>query len=49
MFSDKTRNLYFIDKKEYKQILHETLTEKYRKADSSLLNTINSEVLSIVK
>ena len=49
MFSDKTRNLYFIDKKEYKQILHETLTEKYRKADSSLLNTINNETLSIVK
>ena len=49
MFSAKTRNVYFIDKKEYKQMLQENLSAKYRKTDSNYLNNINNEALSIMK
>ena len=49
IFSDKTRNLYFIDKKEYKQILQENITAKYRKTDDNYINEINKEALSIIK
>ena len=50
MFSDKTRNLYFIYKKEYKQMLEKNLTTKYRKkTDNNYLNKINNKTLSIMK
>ena len=47
--SDKTSNLYKIIKENYKQLLHNSLTKTYKKANSIITKTINERGKEIRK
>ena len=41
--ANKTDNLYSIDVDNYKKLLFETVTSKYKKATTEIVNNINAE------
>ena len=47
--ADKTQNFYEITKEGYEKIIHENVTEKYKKANMSLPKRINREARKIAK
>ena len=49
MFSGKTRKKYFRNKVEYKKLIHENLTCKYRKTPDDSINTVNNEAQSVLQ
>ena len=44
MFADKTRNVYEMDKGQYKKLFRENITKTYRKADDKTEENIGHEV-----
>ena len=49
MFADKTTNMYEVSATEYKKLLHDNITKKYRKSTPRLEKAINMEAKCIAK
>ena len=49
MFADKTTNMYEVSAAEYKKLLHDNITKKYRKSTPRLEKAINMEAKCIAK
>ena len=47
VFTDKTRNLYEMDKGQYEKLLRENITKTYRKADDKTEENISHELNNI--
>ena len=49
VFSDKTKNLYEIDKIKHKQLIQNSITDKYKLTDKDTYNNINDEAKILAK
>ena len=47
VFSEKSRNVYELDKTQYEKLLRENITKSYRKADKQFVNSVNQELNNI--
>ena len=47
--TDKLRNIYLMDKDQYKKLLHENITKGYRKTNKNFKNKTNEDASKIIK
>ena len=47
IFADKTRNIYATDADNYQKLLRDNITKKYKIADTSVVDSINNELVDI--
>ena len=47
VFADKSRNVYELEKPEYKKLLRENIAKSYRKSDEQSVSNVNQELNDI--